>query len=61
MAHMWIGNIVTLKWWNETWFNESIVKCLEFICLENIEIKSKVLPNVSLSRNSRKISGFGED
>lgn len=23
MAHMWFGNIVTMKWWNDLWLNES--------------------------------------
>ena len=23
MAHMWFGNLVTMRWWEDTWLNES--------------------------------------
>ena len=23
LAHMWFGNSVTMKWWNDLWLNES--------------------------------------
>lgn len=36
MAHMWFGNLVTMKWWNDLWLNESFATYMSFIALDPI-------------------------
>jgi aminopeptidase N len=34
LAHMWFGNLVTLRWWNDLWLNESFATWASFHALE---------------------------
>uniref|UniRef100_A0A672HE93 Aminopeptidase n=1 Tax=Salarias fasciatus TaxID=181472 RepID=A0A672HE93_SALFA len=37
LAHMWFGNLVTLRWWNDLWLNEGFASYVEYLGADNAE------------------------
>ena len=35
MAHMWFGDLVTMRWWNDLWLNESFATYMAYLSMEH--------------------------
>lgn len=39
LAHMWFGNLVTMKWWNDLWLNEAFASWVSYLANAHINHK----------------------
>jgi aminopeptidase N len=57
MAHMWFGDLVTMKWWQDTWLNESFADFMGYHVAHEIGVVGS-WPDFSLNR---KPTGYAAD
>ncbi|NEX15019.1 MAG: aminopeptidase N [Prosthecochloris sp.] len=46
MVHMWFGDLVTMKWWNDLWLNESFADYLSYFAMSKGKLFSDALEHM---------------
>lgn len=61
MSHMWFGNLVTMKWWDDLWLNESFATFISYLTAEANSKELNLLdPWLSFNANA-KFAAYLED
>lgn len=49
LAHQWFGNLVTMKWWDDLWLNESFANMMEYVAIDAIKPEWHILEDFQTS------------
>lgn len=42
LSHQWFGDLVTMKWWDDLWLNESFASVMEYFAVDDIHPEYKI-------------------
>jgi len=52
LAHMWFGDLVTMRWWNGIWLNEAFATFMEILCSDAFRPEWDLWTDFCLSRTA---------
>ena len=52
LAHMWFGDLVTMRWWNGIWLNEAFATFMEVMAVDDFRPNWECWTNFSLDRTA---------
>jgi puromycin-sensitive aminopeptidase len=56
LTHQWFGNLVTMKWWNNLWLNESFASWMSYLAVDHLFPEWKVWEQFIVDEQSQALS-----
>lgn len=65
LSHMWFGNLVTMKWWDDLWLNEGFATYMEHVAVDSVFPQWNQVyhsptynPSSDINKSSRSTASF---
>jgi aminopeptidase N len=55
LTHQWFGNLVTMKWWNDLWLNESFASWMSYLAIDHLFPEWNVWEDFIVSEQSQAL------
>jgi len=55
LTHQWFGNLVTMRWWNDLWLNESFATLMSYVAIDKLFPEWKVWNDFIISEQSQAL------
>lgn len=55
LTHQWFGNLVTMRWWNDLWLNESFATLMSYVAIDKLYPQWQVWNDFIVSEQSQAL------